>query len=197
TVVRAQDINLGFVMDILQYYVFFALGDAVSQFVMNPERAKYFSSWKMFIPLLIAFIVVQYFFTKLNLDHGDTYFVEHDMPYYFLVVAIIGCAFSICVSFSMSKFNIWPFIRVVGYHSVHIYCVQVIAISVVRLLLVKVFGVTDALVLTLVVWPAAIFICMLVYNVCLRLNMWWLFSLKYPEEELNYIAQNKIAAQKA
>ncbi len=190
-IVRSYHINLGFAMDILQYYVFFALGDAVSQFMMNTEKAKYFSSWKLFIPLFIVFLIVQYFFTKLNLQNGDTYFVEHDMPYFFLLVAVIGCAFSICISFTMSKFNIWPFIRVVGYHSVHIYCVQIIAISIVRLFLVKVAGVSDALLLTLIVWPAAIFICMVVYNTCLRLNMWWLFSLKYPEEELNYIAQNK------
>ncbi len=195
--IRTKQINLGFVNDILQYYIFFALGDAVSKFIMYEKGKKLFSSWKLFLPLMVAFIAVQYFFTKLNIDNGDTYFVEHRMPFYFLLVALVGCAFSISISFSLSRLQIMPFLRVVGYHSVHIYCVQIIAISIVRLFLMKFLGITDALILVVAVWPSAILLSMFFYNICLRLNMWWLFSLKYPEEELRYLAKTKIVAQKA
>lgn len=191
---RYKNIYLGFLMDILEYYIFFVLGDAVATFMMGEKGKKVFSSWKLFLPLFIAFCVIQYFFTQINLKNGD-YFVEHSMPLFFLLVAIVGCAFSIAISFSLRKLQIMSFLRVVGFYSVHIYCIQIIAMSFVKIILIKVFGITNGLLLVALVWPCGVLLPMVFYNIGLRLNLWWIFNLKYPEEEIKYIAEEKMARQ--
>jgi fucose 4-O-acetylase-like acetyltransferase len=189
--------NIGFANDICKYYLFFAIGDAISDFMLNEKAAKLFSSWKVLIPLIGAFILIQYFFTKINMAEGNNYFVENHMPLFFLAVALVGCAVSISCSFALKKYSALPSLRVIGYNSVHIYCMQIIAMSVARLFLMKVLGVTNVPLLALLILVAGLVIPMITYNICLRLNMWWMFSLKKPEEEIKYLAEMKMANAKA
>jgi fucose 4-O-acetylase-like acetyltransferase len=181
--------EVGFLGDILKYYLFFAIGDAISGFMLEDKTASWFTSWKLIIPLLAAFITIQYFFTKINMAEGSNYYVENHMPIFFLAVALVGCAMSIAVSFSLKKHDSGKWLRVVGYNSVHIYCMQIIAMSVARLVLVKIIGITYVPVLALLILACGLLIPMIFYNICLRLNMWWLFTLKKPEEEINFIRE--------
>jgi uncharacterized membrane protein YcfT len=144
------------------------------------------------LPLLAAFLVIQYFFTRINLEKGSNYYVEHHMPIFFLLVALVGCAISIAASFSLKKHNSLKFLRVVGYNSVHIYCMQIIAMSVTRLVLVKILGISFVPLLAVLILAGGIILPMITYNICLRLNAWWLFTLKKPEEEINFLAEQKI-----
>jgi fucose 4-O-acetylase-like acetyltransferase len=185
------DTQIGFINDFLKYYLFFAIGDAISNWMMEEKTAKLFSSPKFILSLIIAFITIQYFFTDINLKAGNNYHVENQMPLFFLLVAIVGCALSLAVSFSLKKKNALPFLRVIGYNSVHIYCMQIIVMSVSRQFLQKIFGIDNPTVLALLVLTTGILLPMIVYQICLRLNMWWLFSLKKPTAELNHIAIQK------
>ena len=187
-----NSINIGLGADIFKYYLFFAIGDAISQFMLSEKAAKIFSSWKVIIPLLAAFLIIQYFFTKINMAEGDNYYVENRMPLFFLAVALVGCAISIACSFALKKYQALPFLRVVGYNSVHIYCMQIIAMSVARLILIKVLGITFVPLLALLILTSGLIIPMITYNICLRMNMWWLFSLKKPEDEINFIAESRL-----
>lgn len=187
--------DLGFLMDIMQYYLFFAIGDFISTFLLSEKSAKFFSSIKLIIPLVIAFITIQYFFTEINLVNGD-YHVERTMPFFFLLVALVGCTLSICISFALKKRNSGKFLRVVGYNSVHIYCMQIIVMSVVRLLLMKVLHINHPLILLPIVLTSGIIVPMICYNIALRFNLWWLFTLKKPEEEIEYLKEIKSNAIK-
>lgn len=193
--IHSTTIDIGFAIDICQYYVFFAVGDAVSQFMLSEKSAKVFTSWKVVLPLLAGFLAVQYFFTKWNLEEGDNYYVEHHMPLFFILVALVGCAISIAFSFTLKKHQSLKFLRVVGYNSVHIYCMQIIAMSVTRLLLVKILHLNYVPAVVILTLAGGVMIPMVIYNICLRLNMWWLFTLKKPEEEIEFLAQSKTASK--
>ena len=186
--INSTTMQVGFVIDILKYYIFFAIGDAVSGFMLDEKAAKIFSSWKVLVPLLVSFIVIQYFFTKINMADGNNYYVENHMPIFFLAVALVGCAVSISASFALKKHNALPGLRVIGYNSVHIYCMQIIAMSVARLVLVKILGITYVPLLALLILSAGVVLPMIFYNIAIRFNMWWLFTLKKPEDELTYLA---------
>lgn len=190
---RFHDIHWGFAMDVFKYYLFFAIGDAVSEWMLSETAAKWFTSWKLAVPLLIAFVVIQYYFTVINIAEDNNYFVENHMPVFFLAVALVGCALSIAASFSLKKYAAMPFLRVVGYNSVHIYCMQIIAMSVTRLVLMKVFGLTFVPALVILVLLGGLIIPMITYNICVRLGLWWLFTLKKPEEEIKFLAERKLS----
>lgn len=183
--------NIGFLKDICKFYIFFAIGDAVSEYMLSEKAARIFTSWKLVVPLFSLFMISQYFFTKINLDKGDNYYVENRMPILFMGVALVGCAISMVASFSLKRYNGLKFLRVVGYNSVHIYCLQIIAMSVARLFFFRIMHITYLPLLVLLVLACGVMIPMIFYNICLRLNMWWLFSLKRPEEEIQFLADQK------
>jgi fucose 4-O-acetylase-like acetyltransferase len=200
--VNHRGINIYLGADICKYYIFFAIGDYISAFMLEDKTSKIFTSWKVILPLFVAFMTIQYFFTKINmLPHINTqtntmevsnYYVENHMPIFFLAVALVGCAMSIALSFSFKKYDTARFLRVVGYNSVHIYCMQIIAMSIARLFFLKI-GITYVPGLVLLVLASGVMIPMVVYNICLRFNLWWLFTLKRPpEEEINHLAKPKL-----
>jgi fucose 4-O-acetylase-like acetyltransferase len=189
--IRTQNLYFGFVMDIFQYYLFFALGDAIAFFMLNAEKSKIFASRKLLIVLLPLFLIIQFFFTKINLSNHSNYFVEHHMPIFFLLVALVGCALSINISFMLKRANTLPVLRVIGYHSVFIYCMQIIAMASAKFVFIKLFGFTNPPLLVLLVLSSGLLLPMIAYNVFLRLNMWWLFSLKKPVDDILFLKGKK------
>jgi hypothetical protein len=110
------------------------------------------------------------------------------MPLFFLLVAIVGCWMSIAFSFTLKKYNKFKFLRVVGYNSVHIYCMQIIVMSVFRMIYIKLLGIENVPLLALFILSAGVIVPMLIYNISLRLNLWWIFTLKKPIDELMEIS---------
>jgi fucose 4-O-acetylase-like acetyltransferase len=190
-------LNIGFAIDICKYYLFFAIGDAISSRMLDEKTSKLFTSRKFIIPLLASFIGIQYIFTKINMAKGSNYYIENHMPLFFLVVALVGCAISIAASFSLKKYQALPFLRVIGYNSVHIYCMQIIAMSISRIILTKVLGIQNVPLLALLILCGGLIIPMVFYNICIRLNMWWMFTLKKPSEEIEFIRQQKLSSNTA
>ena len=190
--IRMKNLYFGFLMDIFQYYLFFALGDAIASFMLNPDRTKIFASRRLLVILLPLFIIIQFFFTKINLAQQSNYFVEHHMPVFFLLVALVGCALSINISFILKSMKKLPILRIIGYHSVHIYCMQFIAMAFAKFLLIKIIGLTYPPLLVALVLFFGLLIPILAYNLFLRLNMWWLFSLKKPVEDILFLKGNKV-----
>jgi fucose 4-O-acetylase-like acetyltransferase len=189
--VHRYDVELGAINDVLKYYLFFSIGDGISDFMLKEDAKKFFTSKKIMLLLLIAFCINQYFFTRINLTQASNYYVENQMPLFFLLVALTGCALSLAVSFSLTQSGSLKFLRVVGYNSVHIYCMQIIFISISRLIALNLFEITDAFVLAFIMLGSAVLLPIMVYNICLRLNMWWWFTLKKPTAELNYLREKQ------
>lgn len=179
---HANNIQLGFLDDIFKYYLFFSIGDNISRFMLNESTEKLFTSPRLIISLLITFLVIQFYFTKINMKAGDNYFIENHQPLFFLLVALIGCALSISISFTLKKTGKLKFLRVLGYNSIHIYCMQIIVMAVARIAFTRYLHIQNVSVLTILIMTVGLVFPVIFFNGCIRFNLWWLFTLKKPEK---------------
>jgi len=190
-----NDIYAGFLTDVFEYYIFFALGDLISNVMLDERNIQRLSTWKLFFPLLIAFVIIQYFFTQINLKpsvYGNR-FVEQKMPFFFLYEALVGCATSVSFSFLLQKHKLFTWIRIVGYHSLFIYCMQIIVMALARIFFQNFLNISYTPALIILVWVSGIILPIFFYNFCLRFNLWWLFTYKKPVKQVKHIQrENRI-----
>jgi fucose 4-O-acetylase-like acetyltransferase len=181
-----NDLEVGMFVDFCAFYLFFALGDSISSVVLDQRNVLRFASLKVFFPLFIIFVGVQYYCTHLNLTlgHGEINYVEHKKPFLFLVEALIGCILSVNVSFQLQKHKIVRFLRVVGYNSLYIYCMQILFMLATSVFLIRVVKLSSVPILVLLVWASGVLPPMVFYSLSLRYNLWWLFTFIKPEREI-------------
>ena len=197
--IHMHNLEAGFVTDIFEYYFFFALGDLISKIMLNEVNIQRYTSWKVFLPLFTAFLAVQYVCMVINLKptHEGISFVEHKMPYLFLVQALIGCAVSVSFSFLLQKYKMLTFLRIVGFHSLYIYCMQIIVMTVARVIFFTMLKITYVPVLFPLVWACGVILPIFIYNFCLRYNFWWLYTFKKPQKQVEYLQQHNIFSLKS
>ena len=183
--INTNELYLGLLIDIFKFYIFFSIGDAFSNFLLSERSAALFNNKYFFIGTLVTFIIVQCFFTFYNLKAGNDYFVETNMPLFFFFAALIGTTFVVSICFLLSKSGRLSKLRVIGYNSINIFCLQIIIMSVVRQIVVKVFHLDNIPALTLIIVTSGLILPVLFYNIFLRMKLWWLFSLKKPKQEIN------------
>lgn len=174
-------IDLGFGYDLLHYYVFFALGDLISDKLLNRDLYQQFGSWKTFAVLLPIFIIGQYYFLEKNLEKGDYEYVEAYQPFIFTIIAVTGCAFMANLSFVLQKYNVLKGLRWVGFHSLYIYVSHVLVASATRVALVKA-GITYVPLMLLICLILALIVPIMVYNLAVEMGAWWLYSLENPKK---------------
>lgn len=173
-------ITTGFIGDILHYYIFFAIGHAVSAFILDRKNEQKFSSPKLILVLLIPFLAGQAYFLLENMDHaGAKYmYVEYYKPVAFLLIAITGCAFVITISFLLQRMNWMNWLSVLGKHSLYIYVAHVIFFAATRIFLRNVFDIQNVPVLLAAGLLSGLVFPVILYKLSQRLGMWWLFSLE-------------------
>jgi fucose 4-O-acetylase-like acetyltransferase len=174
-------IHIGFLQDTLFFYVFFAIGDLLTDLILNQKNYKTWSSYKTTLILLPFFLVGQTYFAYLNLLHHEDYFVQYQRPILFAATSVVGCAFFINLAFLMQKSGKLRIFRVIGYHSLWIYVMHLIVTAGLRIVLVRFFGIEDIPVLMVISIVAGVAIPIMSYNLAMQLGWWWLFTLKKPE----------------
>lgn len=187
-------IPVGLFADICEYYIFFALGDVITKVMLDENNIKKFASWVYFFPLMAAFIGVQYYFTQFNIKitpDGRSY-VEHQMPFIFFFEALLGCIMSVNISFLLQRYQKLAFLRIVGYHSLFIYCVQIIFMTISRFVFVNGLHITYVPALIPLVWASGTILPIFFYNFCLRYGMWWLYTYRKPAKAVEYLKKNNI-----
>lgn len=177
-------INLGFLYDVLHYYIFIALGGLLSGYILDKKNFHLFSSWKVFAIILPFFAACQWYFLQTNLVHGNYSFVEDFQPLFFLVIALSGCLFMMNISFILQRYRALLTLRVIGYYSLYIYLMHVLASSATRILLTRVFGISNTPVLLVLGIFAGLFIPVAFYNLAMSRGGWWLFSLEKSKTKL-------------
>ena len=192
--INVNDIYAGLLTDIFEYYFFFALGELISDMMLDENNIRRLSSWKIFFPLMIAFCIIQYFFTEINLRPSpyDDRFVEVKMPFFFLLEALIGCATSISFSFLLQKYKLFTWIRIVGYHSLFVYCMQIITITATRIILQSIIHITYTPAIIISTWASGVVLPIFFYNLCLRYNLWWLYTFRKPQKQVDYLSSTNI-----
>ncbi|WP_341839532.1 acyltransferase [Chitinophaga caseinilytica] len=178
--VSVQHIDLGFLYDICHYYVFFAIGELVSNWMLDQTKYTIYSSWKLFFVLLPVFVGGQWYFLHANLQHGSTLYVEEYQPVLFAVIALTGCASMLSLSFLLQRYDVLKPLKVAGFHSLYIYVSHVLVASAARMALVKIFGITSVPVLLAICLPLAVVVPILLYRLAMRCGAWWLYSLERP-----------------
>jgi fucose 4-O-acetylase-like acetyltransferase len=191
-----NEIPIGLFQDVFFFYMFFAIGDNIAMLILDPEQRKKILGYKPLLILLPCFLVLQYFFTKINLNVGDDYYVQRFMPILFAVVAITGCAFIINFSYLLQKLNAFKFLRVIGYHSLFIYIMHLMVIAAFRILYLNVLGQRNVYVFIIVGILAGIFIPMVIYNLAEKVGAGWLFELKKNKESGKQNSLKQLNTQK-
>ncbi len=178
-----------FILDVFFYYIFFAVGDYFGSIILDPKNFKVFSSTKTFLIFTPLFIILELYFTNINLAHGvgsgyrqPDYYVQNQMPALFLIVGLVGGAFLIHCSFLLQKVGILKFIRVVGYYSLHIYVIHLAVTAGTRIFFRYVLHYDNFFVLLITSTILGIGVPIIVANVTEKMGMWWLFTLKNPNK---------------
>jgi len=176
-----------FILDVFFYYIFFAVGDMFGKMILDPKNYKIFSSNKTFFIFAPLFILLEFFFTRINMAHGHEsgyrqpdYYVQNQLPAFFLIVGLIGGAFLIHCSFLLQKLNKLKWVRIIGYHSLYIYAIHLAVTAATRIFFRNVLHYDEFFVLLGVSTVLGIVVPIVFFNITDRLGMWWLFTLKNP-----------------
>ncbi|MEO5996774.1 MAG: acyltransferase [Chitinophagaceae bacterium] len=180
---RYETLAYSFIPDLLHYYIFFFIGDAIAPLIFNKNNIKYFNSLKILIPVFLVFLLTHYYYTIENEYYQKGYYVEFYMPLSFLVIALSGCALTIQVSFILQRFKWLQFLRVIGYHSLYIYLMHVIFTGSTRVSATKLLHITNIPFLLLFSVLMGVMLPIIIYNILVRNGMWWLYSLQKPIEK--------------
>lgn len=178
--VYQEHINTAFGFDILHNYIFFAIGDLVSSYMLDKKHQSYFESGKNLLIMLLPFCLVQTYFLWQNINHSTAkyMYVEYYQPAVFLLIAIVGCAFIVHLTFFMQKKNVLSWLTILGRHSLYIYVAHVIAFSCVRIILNKGLGIDNVAVILISGIVSAQVIPLMLYKLAERLHMRWIFTLE-------------------
>jgi fucose 4-O-acetylase-like acetyltransferase len=192
--IHVNNINAWLLTDVLEYYFFFSLGDLISHIMLDENNSKRFSSWKIFFPMLAIFLTTQYFATKINQEPSQwgNDLLEKQMPFFYLFQALVGCTISINFSFLLQKYKLFTWIRIVGFHSLFVYCMQIIAMTLARIFFQSFLHITYVPGLIMLVWSSGIVLPIFFYNFCLKYNLWWLYTYKKPLKQVEYLQKTRI-----
>ncbi|MFL5742645.1 MAG: acyltransferase family protein [Flavisolibacter sp.] len=181
--------SVSMISDWMEFYIFFVIGDAVSEIFFSPTSQKLFQSGKIFLVVLPFFIATQLYYMRHDIGGGTLNtdivqikqnYVDHAYDQFtFLFIALTGCLTMFNLAFLLQRFRVFPFLRVLGYHSLYIYVMHVIVTSVVRMILPHALGIHNPTVLLFSGIFFGVMVPVVVYNLLIKDNVgWFLFSLK-------------------
>jgi fucose 4-O-acetylase-like acetyltransferase len=176
-----------FILDVFFYYIFFAIGDMFGKFILDQKNFKMLSARKTFLLFTPVFLILELYFTKLNISNGWDYYVQNQLPPLFLIVGMVGGAYLIHCSFILQKLDILKFIRVIGYHSLYIYVIHLAVTAATRIFFKQVLHYDNFVVLLIVSTILGIGVPIIFFNITDKLGMWWLFTLKNPKKDKRHL----------
>lgn len=179
--------KISMISDWMEFFIFFAIGDALSQLFFQESSQKIFKSARTFLMLIPIFIAVQLYYLKNDIGNSTlTTDIEHIRENYlihmknqlvFLFIALVGCMTMFNLAFLLQRWKIMRFLRVLGYHSLHIYVMHVIITGFIRLILPPVLGIHNPIVLLFTGIFFGVTIPVVVYNLLIKNKVgWFLFS---------------------
>jgi fucose 4-O-acetylase-like acetyltransferase len=176
-----------FIFDVFFYYIFFAVGDMFGKFVLDQKNFKVISARRTFLLFTPVFLILELYFTNLNISNKWDYYVQNQMPALFIFVGMVGGAYLIHCSFLLQKLDVLKFIRVIGYHSLHIYVIHLAVTAGTRIFFREVLHYDNFVVLLIISTILGIGVPIIFYNITDRLGMWWLFTLKNPNTDKKHL----------
>jgi fucose 4-O-acetylase-like acetyltransferase len=198
--------NISIMSDWMAFYIFFAIGDAISSFFFKEKIKRFFDDIWTFIVIIPIFILAQLYYLKNDIGYTtlltdlDTirqnYLVHIWDQTVFLSIALIGCFTMFKLAFLLQRLNIFSFLRVLGYHSLQIYVMHVIVAAFTRIILTKLLHVTNPVVLLFTSISFGVIVPVIVYNLFIRNNVgWFLFSYRKKKPTAVIAAPTEVRAE--
>lgn len=168
--------------DWMEFYIFFAVGDAISNFFFNEKTQLFLGRVSVLLLSIPVFVLVQIYY----LHKGEEYFLSDVTGRgVFILVSLIGCFFMFILAFNIQKTNVFSFLRVVGFHSLYIYVMHVFVAAFVRIVLMKLFLISNPVILLFAGIIISISLCIVFYNLLIKDGpLWFLFSI--TKKQTNY-----------
>ncbi|HEU4472171.1 MAG TPA: hypothetical protein VFR58_13860, partial [Flavisolibacter sp.] len=173
--------------DWMEYYIFFAIGDAITGFFFRPSTQQFLKNAWVFLLAIPVFALTQlHYLDNYYLNNGSVYYFDDQLGRLeFLPIVFIGCFSMFVLAFRLQIWNVLSFIRVLGFHSLQIYVMHVIVSAFVRTILTKYFGIFNPYVLLLSGIAAGVLIPVAVYNLLIKDNIgWFLFTPRKPRKSV-------------
>lgn len=185
--------QISMLSDWMEFYLFFAIGDATAKLFFKESTQRFLrNKWALAL-VIPVFVVTQLHYlhhdigievlpqsnshsSRLNLFKHITEQID------FLWVAGVGCFSMIVLAFRLAAWNVFSFLRVIGYHSLQIYVMHVIVTAFVRLSLIILFHIHDAPLLLTICITAGVIAPVAFYNLAIKDGFaWFLFSYKHKK----------------
>lgn len=158
--------------DIALHYIFFCIGNLTASFFFAEKTQERLSSAYGLVILLPIFALCQY------------YFLHHMQMNLFLyaAIALVGSLFTIMLSFQFSKHKVMPILRTFGHYSLYIYLLHVPIVAVIRYFLIATQLRQHVLITLILLMFIAIFLSVIVYRLCTRFRLGFLFKGPFVEQ---------------
>ena len=159
--------------DVLYFYIFFAIGDVISSFVLDKENFLKMARISNMAIIIVPFIITQ------------AWWLTHRNPFILIfgLIVLLGCLFLYLISFLLDRYGLFRWLRVVGNYSLYIYVMHILVISAIRILLIKVFHQYNFYILMITLEVTGIIIPIIFYNGSMRAGLWFLYTFKKPHTE--------------
>jgi fucose 4-O-acetylase-like acetyltransferase len=160
--------NISMIADWMEFYIFFALGDAIATFFFRDTTQRFLSNPYSLLLITPIFFLTQVWYLAHPTEPGKADF---------LAIALIGCLSMFIFSFRMQSWNILSFLRIIGYHSLYIYVTHVFIAGLSRIVFTKFLHINNPFVLLLSGILFGITIPIIFYNLLVVDGpLWFLFS---------------------
>jgi fucose 4-O-acetylase-like acetyltransferase len=186
--------RISIIADWMIFYMFFAIGDVLSNYFFKPNFQNTLSKLGSFLIALPIFAAVQFVYLKMDIgqsviSNADGSLAPQLSPVelffdklIFLGIVLVGCFTVMTLAFQLQKWKIFSYLRVIGYHSLHIYVMHVLIIGFVRVVMKNVFNIYDPVALLIGCIIVGVIAPIIFYNLVVRTKWgWFLFHFRKPE----------------
>jgi fucose 4-O-acetylase-like acetyltransferase len=164
-------IDLYFVNDIFLHYIYFATGDLIASFVLDPENRKKLASAKTLAVVMPVFILLHYLYLR------DSSVMYHPV---ILAIAFSGVIFTIVISIMLEDVKGLQWLKVLGANSLNIYLMHVMIMAANRAFLAKFLHIQSMPVLMFSNLIIGLVLPVLLYHFFMKSGLWWLFTPRRP-----------------
>ena len=195
--------QISIISDWMEFYIFFAVGDIVSEFFFKPQAQKFFNEPWTFVLIIPVFTAAQLYYLKNDIGYStlltdlesirQNYLSHIWNQTIFLFIAFIGCVTMFKLAFLLQRLQLFSFLRVLGFHSLQIYVMHVIVTACARTILVQYFHIINPYILLFTSIVIGVLVPVVIYNLLIRDNIgWFLFSFHKAKPKTPVINANTV-----
>ncbi|MGB3006843.1 MAG: acyltransferase [Chitinophagaceae bacterium] len=168
--------GISMLSDWMEFYIFFALGNAISNFFFVESTQRFLQKPVLFVFIIPVFVLTQLYY----LQQPESYYLQQlQGKVIFLAIALAGCLCMLILSFRLQRITAFSFLRVLGYHSLYIYVMHVFVAALIRIVLTNLLGIHNPPILLFWGIVFGVTVPVVFYNFFIKEKLlWFLFSLK-------------------